>query len=459
MQRGILVFLHILFFNLVTAQESILQEYIQQGLASNLTIKQKEFSLEKSILELREARGKFLPSIGLEARYSKAGGGRTIEFPVGDLMNPVYEAINLTRIQASQMPIPFPELENRIIPFLREEEHETKIRAIQPVFQPALYFNQKIKSELQDIQTLDLQVYKRELINDIKRSYYNYLKTVQVVILYKNTLSLLKENLRVSQRLFENGQATKEVIYRAQAELSKIEQELAEALRNNVLASAYFNHLLNRPLDQEIKLSEERSFRLLEGMILEEVRDASLRNREELKQLKEYINVASSSKAIAITTYFPGVVLVADYGFQGKEYRFKKEDDFWMVSGILQWNFFNGFQDDCKRQLAEVEKQKLQSTLEETEQLIRLQAQEAYYNLDVARQGWLTSEDRLKAARESYNLVSKKFEEGLTPHIEFIDARNTLTSAEVFNIISKYDYFIRSAELERVAALWKFDED
>lgn len=35
-------------------------------------------------------RGMFLPSVSIEARYSRAGGGKIIEFPVGDLMNPVY---------------------------------------------------------------------------------------------------------------------------------------------------------------------------------------------------------------------------------------------------------------------------------------------------------------------------------------------------------------------------------
>lgn len=448
------IFIHTLY-----GQDDRLMQYIREGLEKNLALQQKEFSLQQSILELREARGKFLPSIGIEARYSRAGGGRIIEFPVGDLMNPVYDAINITRIQTGQTPIPFPRLENERIPFLREEEHETKIRAIQPIFQPLLYFNQKIKADLKNAREFEVLAYKRMLIAEIKNAYFSYLKAGKVVHLFEQTMHLLEENMRINEKLVQQGMANKEVIYRAQAEISKMEQDLHEAVKNEALARAYFNHLLNRSLDSAIEVTDSPASIAGTELLIEDVRHAALNNREELKQLQEYIDVANSSKGMASSAFLPGVVVVADYGYQGETYRFKNEDDFWMVSGVLQWNLFNGFQDQTKRQIAQVEKQKLIKNLQETERLIMLQAQEAFYNLDVARKGKITAEDRLEAARQSYQLIKRKYEEGLASQIEYMDARNTLTSAEVFHVLSQYDYLIRSAELERVAGLWQFKQD
>ena len=37
----------------------------------------------------------FLPDISMNARYTVARGGRIIEFPVGDLLNPVYITLNM----------------------------------------------------------------------------------------------------------------------------------------------------------------------------------------------------------------------------------------------------------------------------------------------------------------------------------------------------------------------------
>jgi outer membrane protein len=60
--------------------QNVLEQYIQEGLENNLALQQKDFSLEKSLQALREAKGMFLPSLGVEARFSAAGGGRTIDW-------------------------------------------------------------------------------------------------------------------------------------------------------------------------------------------------------------------------------------------------------------------------------------------------------------------------------------------------------------------------------------------
>jgi len=459
MRKNFFMVCFFIFIHTLYGQDDRLMQYIQEGLEKNLALQQKEFSLQQSILELREASGKFLPSIGIEARYSRAGGGRIIEFPVGDLMNPVYDAINITRIQTGQTPLPFPRLENERIPFLREKEHETKIRAIQPVFQPLLYFNHKIKGDLKNAREFEVLAYKRVLIAEIKSTYFNYVKAGKVVHLLEQTMQLLEENMRINEKLVEQGMANKEVIYRARAEISKMEQELHEAGKNEALARAYFNHLLNRSLDTAIEVSAYTAIIPGTELLIEEVRHAAMNNREELRQLQEYIDVANSSKGMAGSAFLPGVVVVADYGYQGETYRLTKEDDYWMISGVLQWNLFNGFQDQTRRQMAEIEKQKLLKSLQETERLIILQVQQSFYNLDVARKGKITAEDRLEAARQSYQLIKRKYEEGMASQIEYMDARNTLTSAEVFHVLSQYDYLIRAAELERVAGLWKFKQN
>ena len=128
------IFLLSIFLISVFAYADNLDNYVQIGLENNLALKQKEFNYKKSMHALKEARGMFFPSVSIEARYTRAGGGREIEFPVGDLLNPVYSTLNqLTGTQS------FPQLDNERIPFLREKEHETKLRLVQPLFQYGIY--------------------------------------------------------------------------------------------------------------------------------------------------------------------------------------------------------------------------------------------------------------------------------------------------------------------------------
>ena len=177
-----------------------------------------------------------------------------IEIPIGDLMNPVYNTLNELQTYFGQPPSFPTDLQNERIPFLREEEHETKIRVVQPLIQPAIYYNYRIQKKLKQMKDVELSLFKRHLIVDIKTAYFNYLKTDQVVKIYQRTIELLTENLRVSEKLFQNGKATEEVVFRSKAELSELEQKLTEAVKNEKLAAAYFNFLINRPLQSSIEI-------------------------------------------------------------------------------------------------------------------------------------------------------------------------------------------------------------
>jgi outer membrane protein TolC len=67
-----------------------LEKYIKIGLQNNLALKQQEIFLKRSLQALREAKGMFLPSISIEARYSRAGGHSGEQFHyTGGLYQPV----------------------------------------------------------------------------------------------------------------------------------------------------------------------------------------------------------------------------------------------------------------------------------------------------------------------------------------------------------------------------------
>jgi len=428
-------------------QDDILENYIKSGIENNLAIKQKQFSLEQSIAALDEARGMFFPSIEINARYSRAGGGRDIVFPVGDLFNPIYGTLNaLTQTQA------FPtNLKNEVIPFLREKEHETKISLVQPIIQPALFYNYSIKSNLVEIQESEKNVYIRKLFTSIKSAYYNYLKSRQVYNLFTNTIDIVAENLRVSKSLYKNDKVTIDVVHRAKAELLEIEQKQLEAEKNVELAASHFNFLLNKPFDSEIKYLEKSEI-IVNVNEQNGFEESAMANREELNQLELAAKVAHRSKGLAEANYYPGLALAIDYGFQGEKYKFGKEDDYWMASLVLNWNLFNGFQDKAKSEIAELEGRKLSMQILELKNQIKLQVKEAFKNMVVAEKEIESTRERLDSYRLSFRIVNRKFSEGMSSQLEYLDARNKLTQAEVQFVLAKYNYKQKYAVLEEVAA-------
>ena len=156
----------------LNAQSGILDAYVDEGLSNNLTLKQKEVSYLKSQQVLKQARAMFYPEISLNARYTVADGGRMIEFPVGSMLNPVYQSLN--SLLGSPM---FQDIANQEFAFYRPKEHETRLQLLQPIVDTRLFYNQRINQELSMAVKADADSYTRQLVSDIKTAYFNFLKT------------------------------------------------------------------------------------------------------------------------------------------------------------------------------------------------------------------------------------------------------------------------------------------
>jgi outer membrane protein TolC len=432
-------------------QDNILNQYIKDGLESNLALKQKQLSYNKSIAALEEAKGLFYPNLSINARYTVADGGRIIDFPIGDMLNPIHQGLNQILVTQGY-PASYPtDVQNESFTFYRSKEHDTKLSLIQPLFIPEIHYNYKIKKELITTKDIELIMYKRQLVAEIKKAYYNYLKTIQLIYLLDETQKLLKENIRVSESLFKNNVRTIDVVYRSKAELSKFEQQRSEVIKQNQLASAYFNFLLNKPLESEIIVDEEIKL-LPQKSGLDEAKNMALQNREELKQLNSYINVTDQNIKLNQGSRYPTLLGAVDYGYQGTEYRFTNEDDYVLASLVLTWNLFEGFQNKARIQQAIIERSIIDTKVEEVRKQINLEVINAYYDLEATIKAIVAAEDQRKSSKKAFEIINKKYKEGQANLIQFIDARTTMTNAEQNLILTKYDYKVKYAEYERIVA-------
>src|SRR6267142_5055153 len=192
----------------VTAQSPILDAYIQEGLKNNLQLKQEQLSYERSIENLAQARALFLPYIGANASYQLADGGRKISIPVGDLVNPVYQNLNQINSALNPGAPQYPMISNQTTNFLATDFHDSKVRIIQPLFNPEIYFNYKAQKELITVQQAQKKAYENQLKFEITSAYYQYLQSGDAMNILKNTRKILFELLKINQSLVANAKAT-----------------------------------------------------------------------------------------------------------------------------------------------------------------------------------------------------------------------------------------------------------
>ena len=428
----------------VVSGQPVLDEYITIGLDNNLSLKQKIGEYDRSIEVLNEAKGLFYPGLSLNARYTVSEGGRVIDFPVGDLLNPAYSTLNA--LTASSQ---FLQIENQQIRFLRPTEHETKLRLVQPVFNTGIYYNMRISNQLTQIGENDVNQYRRELTAEIKTAYYNVGMADALLKMLSDMRSLLTENIRVNRKLIENGKITRDNLYRAEAELHKFDQEMLNAQKNVHVARAYFNFLLNRKSTDSIIIQQPVTYPSI-IFTLESSTKSALESREEISKLENYTEIKELQTKLSQSGKLPDLAIVADYGFQGEEYKFNSESDYIQASAILSWNLFEGFSNRARIRKAVIEKEIASRELEEVKRQIELQVIEALSELSTSEKAITSAEARLKNAEEGYRLVEKMYNEGTSAMIEYIDARTNLTQASENLIISRFRYLAAFAGFEKV---------
>lgn len=165
-QKSKLLWSIVLAISLTTAHTASAQNrldlYIQEGLESNQSIKQQNFMLEKNIYALSEAKSMFLPDIVFSTTYTRTDGGRTIDIPIGDMMNDVYSTLN--QLTGSNS---FPQLQNQHVLINPDNFYDAKFRITQPILNVELNYNKKIKTKQIDLQKTEILFHS--VLNNLDR--------------------------------------------------------------------------------------------------------------------------------------------------------------------------------------------------------------------------------------------------------------------------------------------------
>ena len=77
---------------------------------------------------------------------------------------------------------------------------------------------------------------------------------------------------------------------------------------------------------------------------------------------------------------------------------------------------------------------------------ISLQVKEAYHALDTAQKNYASAKEQENYNKESYKIISKKYEQGIASQIELIDARVNMTNSEIGTIVSYYNFLIKHVQ-------------
>lgn len=428
------------------AQSKVLEKYVNEGIENNLTLQQHDFDVKKSQERLHQAKALFLPQISFEASYTRAGGGRTIDFPVGDLLNPVYGALN--QMSGTEQ---FPSIENVNTQLLPNDFHDTRVRLVQPLFNSDIYYASKAQERMVSVEEARKQTFINELKYDIQSAYYRHLQALEALKIFEQSLSVLKELVRVNKSLVANDKATYDIVYTAESELSQLQSQIIGARKNVRLTQSYFNYLLNRELEATIEVDELVKDDRFVFQASTQLSADAFANRQELEQVNRAIEANQYLvKLNKNNAYLPNMNLVLDGGYQGFGYSFDNNQDYWLAQISLSWNIFKGGAKKSKIRESQFEMERLNSQHEQLRDQIQLQVINAYNEYLAATENVVAAKSAEVSAQKSFRIIDKKYRENQVILVEYLAAQNNTKNAQLSRSIAEYNALAMAAELKKV---------
>ena len=422
--------------------QSKLDDYIRNGLASNQSIKQQNFVLEKNVYALKEAKSMFRPDVTFSTTYTKADGGRTIDFPTGDLFNGVYSTLNqLTGSNA------FPQLQNQHILLNPDNFYDAKFRTTLPILNAELIYNKRIKQQQVDLQKAEVLLYKRELVKEIKTAYYNYLKAINATNIYESSLRLVEEGQRINTKLYDNSKVNRTVVLRSQNEVSRINASLTEAKKTAESARYHFNFLINRPLTDSILLDDITTLPALDQSLAN-----NISGREELSKLKIAQDINGNLNGLAKSYIIPKLGTFIDLGSQAFDWKFNSQSRYYLFGVSLEWNLFSSGKNSYRVKQTIADGQALASQTDYVQQqlLTELKVRQAAMQSAIAQ--YEAAQSQLKTSQTYYNDMVKLYKQGMAIYIELLDAQNQWIDAQLNANIALYDTWVAYTAIERANA-------
>jgi outer membrane protein len=439
----------------VQSVEEAVSALVSDALAANLELDAAGGSVAQRLAALNQARALYLPSLDFSARYTGANGGRTIDFPVGDLLNPVYATLN--QLTSSSR---FPAVQNQEINFQRTREQDTSVALTQPLYDARISAGRMSAQSQYEAESAARIALAGRIERDMREAYYRWLQARAQIGIFDDTLELATENRRVNESLFRNGKITRDLVFRAEADQLEVQQSQLRAQNAERLAHSYVNLIRNAPFDRvlpSVVVGDPDIDRLRNALAahaaqpalsLAPLQDTAVRQRYELRQLDAISAAAEAGERLARAAFKPRLAFALDVGTQGESYGLSSEDRYLLASVVLKFNFFAGGGDEAGIAGARAVEREARANRSLQEQQIRFQVQQALQDFELSQASLGTAAKRVEAAAGAFRIASRKRDLGQINQAEFIDSRRAMTDAQLNLNVTRFAALGNLAELE-----------
>lgn len=285
------------------------------------------------------------------------------------------------------------------------------------------------------LRELDYERIAEQVRFDVTTAYYTLQEADSRVVIAEAAVENAQKSLQDAEALERAGVGTRFSVLQAQVQLANEQQLLSQAVSSQRTA--------RRRLAEELNINESVNLTAADPVqeagiwnpSLEESIILAFKNRAELEQQLVDRDRNRALRDAALATIRPQVTVFANYNVLGQfpddgdPFAARGWADGYAVGAQLQWNFFDGGTAKARARQREIDGQIAETRFSQTRNQVRLEVEQAYFQLESSFENISTAKLGLEQAEEALRLARLRFQAGVGTQTDVINQETELTRA------------------------------
>ncbi|MBV5278996.1 MAG: TolC family protein [Campylobacteraceae bacterium] len=289
-----------------------------------------------------------------------------------------------------------------------------------------------------------LQSVQNDVVLKVVYYYYSYLSALSSKESIEQKLGQLNAERYRLEKFLLVGSATGDEIQKI---ISSIEQAKIQLLQTEVLINNIFNTL-------EYLTNQSVSIQSGSTLTLKESSEAT---RYDILALEAMTHTAKAQATIAKAPSLPTIALEDTYSRFDNDYKQLNDSGFDRQNTLMltaQWKIFDFGSTSSSYESAHKEYLSKTSQLAYEKSKAKASLKSAQNSYDIALRKIEASKERVKAADMTYDLVQKKFQNGIVNNVAYLDALS-----DKYNAKSELETSINDVEYQKAVVLYEMGKE
>ena len=405
-----------------------LHDAINRALKSNHLLKAASLEQDAALEGVAASRSRYLPRVYLES------GATLSNTPSSVFMMKLDEGKIDPALDFSAGSLNHPSARG---------DFKSALRLEQPLMDFAIATGVELASKDAEAAQVLLDQAREQVAFRVYNAYLDVRKAQAFRDIADQALADAREHARLAQARERDGVGLKSDGLRAATEVSEARQQLLSAANDLLLARLRLNLLVGGAQGEALDIGEAPA--LLEPPEAKgDLISLAQQNRPELRGGEKTVQKGELAVRQARDAYLPTLYASAGYQVNDRDLPLGYDNDSWNIGLNLRWEIFDGARRSHEKGRAELVRQAAEARLENGRREVALQVTEALLQRQEAAGKLQSARAALLDAREGMRLVGLRFQNGLSPMVELMDAEAALNRSRA-NLVEVENSHLRSA--------------